>query len=277
MNATKGKSFAVVTGASSGIGYELAKVFAKNGHDLFVTSEDDRLADAVADFEELGVEVLSEQADLATYEGVEQLWSAIQAAGRPIDAIAINAGVGVGGDFSRETDLEDELNMIQLNVTSTVHLAKLVLPDMVQRGQGRVLFTSSIAAVMPTPLEAVYGATKAFVLSFSQALRYELKDTGVTVTALQPGPTNTDFFHRAGMDNTKVGSEGKYTNDPADVAEQGYKALMEGKDHVYSSSLKTKLEGELGGLVPDSVKAKQHEKMAQPVSVEDKQKQKKRA
>ena len=117
---------------------------------------------------------------------------------------------------------------------------------------------------MPAPLEAVYGATKAFDLSFAKALRNELKDTGITVTALQPGPTNTDFFHRAGLDNTEVGSEGKYTNDPREVARQGYEALMASKDHIYASSLKTKVQGELGRFVPDSFKAEQHRKKAEP-------------
>jgi uncharacterized protein len=256
--------FAVVTGASSGIGLELARVFAENGFDLLVTSGSNKIEHAADGLRDSGVEITEVEADLATYEGVEKLWAAIQAIGRPVDAIAINAGVGVGGDFARETSLEDELNMIQLNVTSTVHLAKRVLKEMVARGSGKVLITSSIAGTMPTPLEAVYGATKAFGLSFAQSLRNELKDTGVTVTALQPGPTNTDFFHRAGMDDTKVGSEGKYTNDPRDVAEQGFKALMDGKDHIFSSSLKTKIQGEVGKFVPESLKAEQHRKMAEP-------------
>ena len=265
----KDRKFAVVTGASSGIGLELARVFAENGFDLLMTSGSNRIeraADGLRDSGagDSGVEVTEVEADLATYDGVEKLWAAIQATGRPVDAIAINAGVGVGGDFTRETSLEDELNMIQLNVTSTVHLAKRVLKEMVARGSGKVLITSSIAGTMPTPLEAVYGATKAFGLSFAQSLRNELKDTGVTVTALQPGPTNTDFFHRAGMDDTKVGSEGKYTNDPREVAEQGYKALMDGRDHIFSSSLKTKIQGEVGKFVPESLKAEQHRKMAEP-------------
>ncbi len=263
MTAVSERPFAVVTGASSGIGYELARVFAENGFDVLVNSAGDRLEDAAGKLESIGAKVLSVKADLATYEGVEKLWTAIQETSRPVDAIAINAGVGVGGDFTRETDLDAELNLIQLNVTSTVHLAKRILPQMVARGSGRVLFTSSIAGTMPAPLEAVYGASKAFVLSFSQSLRNELKDTGVTVTALQPGPTNTDFFHRAGMDDTKVGSEGKYTNEPAEVAEQGYKALMEGKDHIYASSLKTKIQGEVGKFMPESLKAQQHRKQAE--------------
>ncbi len=269
--ATASRPLAVVTGASSGIGYELARVFAENGFDLFICSGSEKIAAAAEELRRAQSDVSSVQAavsyvqaDLTTSEGVEKLWAAIQEQGRPVDAIAINAGIGVGGDFTRETDLQQELKLIQLNVTSTVHLAKLVLPQMVSRGEGRVLFTSSIAGTMPTPLEAVYGASKAFVLSFSQSLRHELKDTGVTVTALQPGPTNTNFFHRAGMDNTKVGSEGKYTNDPREVAQQGYQALMSGDDHVFASSFKTKVEGELGKFIPESFKAEQHLKMARP-------------
>jgi uncharacterized protein len=257
--------FAVVTGASSGIGYELARVFGKNGYDLLICAEDDGLQQAAQQLRSAGTQVQSVQTDLAKYEGVEKLWHAVETCGRPVDAIAINAGVGVGGEFLK-TDLQEELNMIQLNVTSTVHLAKRVARQMSGRGSGRILITSSIAGTMPAPLEAVYGATKAFGLSFAQALRHELKDFGISVTALQPGPTNTNFFHRAGMDDTKVGSEGKYTNDPAEVAEQGYQALMDGKDHVFASSMKTKVQGELGKFMPESMKAEQHRKQAEPKS-----------
>ncbi len=137
---------------------------------------------------------------------------------------------------------------------------------MLANGTGKILITSSIAGEMPAPLEAVYGASKAFDLSFSKALNYELKDSGITVTALQPGPTNTDFFRRAEMEDTKVGSEGKYTNDPAEVAQQGYEALMSGKDHVFASSMKTKVQGELSKFMPESVKAAMHEKQAEPKS-----------
>jgi uncharacterized protein len=262
------RPLAVVTGASSGIGYHLARVFAEHGYDLVVCSATNRIESAARDFQTVGSDVLAVQADLATSEGVVKLWSEIQRLGRPIDVLALNAGIGVGGDFTRETDLQRELRIIQLNVTSVVHLAKLVLQQMVQRGKGRVLITSSIAGTMPTPLEAVYGASKAFDLSFAESLRHELEDTGVTVTALQPGPTNTEFFQRAGMENTKVGSEGKYTNDPREVAEQGYEALMAGEDHVFASSMKTKIQGELGKFVPESFKAKQHQKMSEPKSPE---------
>ena len=259
--ATSSK-FAVVTGASSGIGFHLARIFAENGFDLLIASEGNGLADAEQQFRSLGVDVKSVTADLAKTEEVDRLWTAIEATGRPVDAIALNAGVGVGGDFARETSLDAELEMIQLNCASTVHLAKHVARQMVERGERRILFTASIAGTMPTPLEAVYGATKAFVLEFALSLRYELKDTGVTVTALKPGPTDTNFFHRAGMDNTEVGQKGKEESQPEDVAKQGFDALMAGEAEVFAASLKTKIQGVVGRFVPDTMKAAQHEKLA---------------
>ncbi len=264
METANTKQFAVVTGASSGIGRELAKQFAQNGFDLLITSTGPDIAEAARELEGFGAHVQTTTADLATYDGVESLYRAIQGAGHPVDAIAINAGVGVGGDFTRQTDLQDELNLIQLNVAGTVHLAKRVLPDMVTRGQGRVLFTSSIAALMPGAFEAVYNASKAFVQSFSEALRNELKDTGVTLTALQPGPTETNFFHRADMDDTMVGESKK--DDPAEVAKQGFEALMAGKDHVIAGSLKTKIMGNMAKITPDTATAQLHRGMAEPKS-----------
>lgn len=271
------KKFAVVTGASSGIGLELARVLGENGYDLLINSSGERLEGAASELKNLGVQVTPVQADLSTYEGVEQLWREIENTGRPVDVIALNAGIGVGGDFARETDLNEELKMIQLNCTAVIHLSKRVLKRMVSRNQGKILITSSIAGTMPAPLEAVYGATKAFDLSFAKGLRAELKDTNIAVTALQPGPTNTDFFHGAGLDDTKVGSEGKYTNDPREVAQQGYQALMDNKDHIYASSMKTKVQGELGRFMPDSMKAEMHRKQAEPLDADKKEKQKKSA
>jgi uncharacterized protein len=185
------------------------------------------------------------------------------AAGRPVDAIAINAGAGVGGPFP-ETDLERELNLIGLNVSSTVHLAKLVLRDMAARNEGRVLFTSSIAADMPAPFEAVYGASKAFVQSFAEALRNELKDTNIVITSLQPGPTETNFFHRAGLDDTRVGAGRK--DDPAEVARQGFEALMRGKDHVVAGSVKNRVQDTLAKLSPAPAAAQMHRKQSEPGS-----------
>ena len=256
---------ALVTGASSGIGYELAKVLAGKGYDLVVTSAGGRLEDAADDLESLGTKVVKVSADLATREGVEKLWSEVQSAGGNVEVACINAGVGVGGLFA-ETDLDAELDMVQLNCAGTVQLAKYVVSEMTRAGKGRILFTASIAGEMVAPREAVYAATKAFVLSFAHSVRYELKDTGVTVTALQPGPTNTDFFHRAGMDNTDVGQKGKQESEPGVVAKQGIDALFNGEDHVYSASLKTKVEGMVANLVPGSMKGAMHEKMAKPTN-----------
>ncbi len=255
---------AVVTGASSGIGYNLAKVFAENGFDLVIASNDDRLEKARADFEAMGVQVKAVEADLATYEGVKTFWREVESMGRPVDAAAVNAGVGVGGLFA-ETDLDEEINLVRTNVEGTVHLTKYVVQHMVKRGQGRILITASIASEMVAPREAVYAASKAFDLSFAKSLRAELEDTGVTVTALQPGPVDTDFFHRAGMDNTQVGQEGKKDSEPYDVAKQGYEALMKGEKHVYAADLKTKIEGAMANITPDAVKAAMHEKMAKPL------------
>jgi short-subunit dehydrogenase len=253
---------ALVTGASSGIGFSLAKELASRGYDLVICSAGDRLAGAAEAIHAAGTNVTDVNADLATPEGVDKLCDEVKNRG-PLDIACLNAGVGVGGLF-RDTDLNAELNMIRLNCLGTVQLAKCVVRGMTDRGAGGILFTASIAGEMVAPREAVYAATKAFVLSFAHSLRYELCDSGVTVTALQPGPTDTDFFHRAGMDNTEVGSEGKSESQPDDVAKQGIDALLDGKDHVYSASMKTKVEGMLANAIPGSAKAAMHEKMAKP-------------
>ena len=258
-------NLAIVTGASSGIGLSLAKELAGRGYDLVVCSAGDRLEPAVTELKSLGVEVLDVQADLATRDGVNALWSQVKALGRPVDVACINAGVGVGGLFS-ETSLDEELNMIELNCAGTVHLAKHVVQTMLGQSAGKILFTASIAGEMVAPREAVYAATKAFVLSFAHSLNYELRDTNITVTALQPGPTDTDFFHRAGMDDTEVGQKGKSESQPDDVAREGIEALLAGKDHVYAASFKTKIEGMIANVVPGAAKGAMHEKMAKPVS-----------
>ena len=264
-NTTSG-SFAVVTGASSGIGLELAKQFAAHGFDLLIVADSPKIGEAASVLKGYNVAISDAQIDLAKPAGVEELYRVIREAGRPVDAIALNAGVGAGGDFVRETALDADFNVIDLNVRSTVHLAKLVLKDMVQRGQGRVLFTSSIAATMPGTFNAVYNASKAFVQSFAQAIRNELKDTGVTITALMPGATETNFFHRAGMEDTKVGTSEK--DDPADVAKTGFQALMSGEDHVVAGSFKNKLQSTMAHVLPDTVTAEMHRKQAEPAAKE---------
>ena len=268
MTAPTGNDFAVITGASSGIGYELARQFAEHGWDLLVAAEDEEIEQAATDLRRDGQnQVQAVRVDLATYDGVEELYRAIRATGRPVDAVAINAGRGIGGDFTRQTPLEDELNVIDVNVTSTVHLAKRVLPDMIERNAGRVLFTSSIASMMPGTYQAVYNASKSFVQSFAEALREELKDTDVSVTSLMPGPTDTNFFHRAEMDDTKVGASKK--DDPAVVAKQGFEALMSGKEKVVAGSAKTKVQGAASKIMPDKAKAEMHRKMAEPGSASE--------
>jgi short-subunit dehydrogenase len=265
MNANPTRALAVVTGASSGIGFELAKQFAEHGFDLVIAAEDDAIHSAATELAALGAAVEAIQVDLATETGVEELYAGVVAMGRPVDAIALNAGIGAGGAFATDTELEDELRLIDLNVRSTVHLAKHVVRDMVARDEGRILFTSSIASTMPGAFQAVYNASKSFVQSFALALRNELKDTNVSVTSLMPGPTETEFFERADMLDTRVGSSDS-KDDPADVARDGFEALMAGEERVVSASLSTRLQGRVGRFVPDSAKAAMHRRMAEPGS-----------
>jgi uncharacterized protein len=267
MEPSSQRPLAVVTGASSGIGLELAKQFGEHGFDLIVCAEDDELARAASEFEALGASTEAVLADLTEPAGVEQLYGRITASGRPVAAAALNAGIGMGGAFATQTDLEQELAIVDLNCRSTVHLAKLVLGDMVARNEGRLLLTSSIASTMPGSFQAVYNASKSFVQSFGLALRNELKDTDVTVTLLMPGPTETEFFERADMLDTKVGAGDK--DDAADVARDGFEALMAGKERVVSPSLTTKLQGRASRFMPDSVKAAMHRRMAEPGSADD--------
>jgi short-subunit dehydrogenase len=254
------RQLAVVTGASSGIGLELARLFAADGFDLVIAAEDDELQNAANALRIGGGRTVEAvQVDLATPEGVEELVARVE---RPPQALALNAGIGAGGAFIGDTALADELKLIDLNVRSTVHLAKLLLPRMVERREGRVLVTSSVASTMPGPFQAVYNASKSFVQSFALALRNELKDTGVTVTSLMPGPTETEFFARADMLDTKVGTGDK--DDAADVARDGYEAMMAGKERVVSHSLSTKAQGRGSRFLPDSAKAEMHQRQAEP-------------
>jgi uncharacterized protein len=262
---TDSRSLALVTGASSGIGYELARQFAENGFDLVVNAEDVGLAPAAQRLRGSGATVAEVQADLRTAEGVNLVWAAVGASARPLAAAALNAGVGQGGAFV-DIDIDDEQEIIDVNVSSTVRLANLVLRDMAARGEGRVLFTSSIASTMPGSFQAVYNASKSFVQSFAEALQEELKDSGVTITSLMPGPTETDFFHRAEMDDTKVGASSK--DSAEQVAKQGFEALMKGEKKIVAGGLGTKAQGLAAKVLPDSVKAGMHRGMAEPGSAD---------
>jgi short-subunit dehydrogenase len=179
--------------------------------------------------------------------------------------VAINAGTGLGGAFS-DTNIKDEIQMINLNVISLVHLSKFVVKEMKKQGGGKILYTSSIASVMPNPFQAVYAATKAFTSSFAEALRNEVKEFGISITLLMPGATNTNFFHRAHLDDTKVGAETKFENDPQDVARQGYEALMAGTESVFAASLKTKIQGWAAKILPENLKAQMSRKISEPGS-----------
>ena len=258
------RNLALVTGASSGIGLELARQFAGHDFDVVVTAEDAELAAAAEQLRLGGTTVQPVQADLRTPAGVESVWAAVQATGRPL-AAALNAGVGQGGPFV-ENELEKELEIIDLNVTSTVRLTKLVLRDMVARNEGRLLITSSIASTMPGSFQAVYNASKSFLQSFAEALVEELRDSAVTVTSLMPGPTETEFFDRAEMQDTRVGAGKK--DDPAQVAKQGFEALMAGEDKVVAGSLMTKVQGAANAVLPDRLKSRAHRQMAEPGSAE---------
>src|SRR5215211_2304278 len=251
------RNLALVTGASSGIGLELARQFATHDFDVVVTAEDAELTAAASALRETGATVHEVRSDLRTSDGVEHLWREVSALGRPLDAAALNAGVGRGGAFL-DIDLADERDIIDLNVKSTVQLSKLVLRDMHARDEGRLLITST----MPGSFQAVYNASKSFLQSFAEALQEELKDSAVTITSLMPGPTETQFFERADMLDTKVGQSDK--DDPAQVAEQGFEALMKGERKLVAGSLKTKVQGVANSMLPDALKAKAHRQMAEP-------------
>lgn len=246
-------SLALITGASSGIGYEMAKKFTEEGHDLIVTGLHDRISEAADSLKFFGTDVKFIQADLAHRSGVEKLYEFVKAQGTPLDITVLNAGAGVAGDFACETNIEDEINIINLNVISTVVLAKKIVQDMVERGEGKILFTSSVVGVMPSPLQSVYAATKAFVQSFSEGIRNELQDTNITITALMPGATDTNFFDGPGLADTNVGKMKK--DDPAEVAIQAYEALMAGLDHIVGGSIMNKVHVTVNKFLPESVKA----------------------
>lgn len=248
--------FAIITGASTGIGAELAKLAANDGYDLLLVA-DTPFAGVPA-----GAETL--QADLATIEGVDALLD--KAAGHSVDLLCANAGHGLGHAFL-EQDVAAWRHVVDTNIIGTLYLLQRVLPAMVARNDGKVLVTGSVAGYIPGSFQAVYNGTKAFVDNFTEALRNEIKDAdGVQLTTLMPGPVDTEFFERGDMLDTQVGADPN-KSDPADVAKTGWDALMGGKASVFAG-WKTKIQGVMANVTPGSVLAEQHRKMAEPGSAE---------
>lgn len=254
------KPFAVVTGASSGIGLELAKCCVSHGFELLIAADREEIHAVANELRSKGAAVEAVQVDLASLEGVEQLYAAAQ--GRPISALLANAGHGLGKAFL-DQDTSAWTHVVDTNVTGTLHLLHKVGREMRARNAGRILITGSIAGFMPGAYQAVYNASKAFIDSFSFALRAEMKDSGVTVTCLMPGPTDTQFFERADMLDTKVGNDKK--QPAADVARVGFEAMLRGDGDVVAG-WKNKLQQALSNVTPSGVLAEQHRKLAAPGS-----------
>ena len=246
-----------MTGASSGIGYELAKLCAQSGFNL-VLAADEPLAPAAEACRTFGAAVETVEADLATLDGVDMLVRTV--GDSPVDALLANAGHGLGQGFL-DQDFDEVQHVIDTNVTGTVYLIHQIGRRMRTRGRGRILITGSVAGYMPGSFHAVYNGTKAFIDSFSYALRNELKDSGVTVTCLMPGATETNFFERAGLQDTKVGTDDK--DDPATVARDGFTAMMNGDADVVSG-WKNKVQTTVANVTPNELLAEQHRKMAEP-------------
>jgi len=249
---------AIVTGASTGIGFELAHIAAKKGYDLLIVADEPLIDAAAGDLRQYGTQVTAVEADLATFDGNDRLLAA--ADGRPIDLLLANAGRGLGRSFL-DQEVRDWKHVIDTNVLGTTYLLHKVGRQMRERNAGRILITGSIAGLMPGSYQAVYNATKAYLDSFSYALREELRETDITVTVLMPGPTDTEFFERADMLDTRVGTQEK--DDPAQVARDGWDAMMSGAGHVVSG-WKNKLQAAMSHVTPDSTLAKMHSNLAAP-------------
>jgi uncharacterized protein len=257
---TDRRPIAIVTGASSGIGYELAKCAAERGFDLVVGADEPDIHPAAHHFAASGIDAQAVEADLATLEGVDRLVEKTR--GRPVDALIANAGRGLGHAFLDQR-FDDVRRVVDTNVTGTLYLIHKIGREMRARGSGRILIVGSIAGYIPGTYQAVYNGTKAFLDSFAVALRHELNDTGVTVTCLMPGPTETRFFERADMLDTPVGREEK--DDPADVAKLGFDAMMRGESQIVAG-WKNKLQTVMANVTPADVLAEQHTRMAKPES-----------
>ena len=256
------RQFAVVTGASTGIGLELAKCCARESFDLLIAADEPEIETAATEMRAMGAVVETVQADLSTIEGVDRLYEAKKRIGRPVDALLANAGRGLGHAFL-DQDFNQARRVIDTNITGTVYLIHKVGNDMRRRNAGRILITGSIAGFTPGSFQAVYNGSKAFLDSFSFAIREELRDTKLTVTCLMPGATETKFFERAGMMDTAIGTSKK--DDAAEVAKTGFDAMMRGDGDVVTG-LKNKIQSSVASVLPAGVLARQHRQHAEPGS-----------
>ena len=257
---TQARPFAVVTGASSGIGFELARCCVKDGYDVLIVADEPEINTAAEQLGNGAARVEPLEADLATQEGVDELYQALQ--GRRVDALLANAGRGLGKGFL-DQNWDEVFRLINTNVTGTLYLIHKIGNDMRRRGEGKILITGSIAGFMPGSFQAAYNASKAFLDSFSEALRNELKDTGITVTCLMPGATETEFFERADLMDTKIGQQEK--DDPAEVAQLGYEAMKTGDDAIITG-WKNKMQVAMAKVLPAKAVAEQHRKQTEPGS-----------
>lgn len=256
------RKLAIVTGASTGIGFELARCAAEDGFDLVIAADEPEIHEAARTFQALGASVTSVEADLATPEGVDDLCDRVRALGRPVDVLMANAGKGAGGAFLDQS-FDEIRQVVNTNVTGTLYLIHRIAQEMRARRTGRILITGSIAGFMPGTFQAVYNGSKAFLNNFSFGLRHELRDDGVTVTCLMPGATDTEFFERADLTDTRIGRSSK--DDPAKVARLGYKAMLDGEGDVVTG-WKNKVQSAVANVLPADMTAEMHRRIAEPGS-----------
>jgi short-subunit dehydrogenase len=261
----KKNEYALVTGATSGIGYELAKQFAKNGYDLVMVARNhDELKAKADEFKSFGINVITIAKNLFIEEDAYSLYSELKLNGISPSILVNDAGQGVYGKF-QDTDLHREVDIVNLNIVSVLILTKMFIKDRLPKGSGKILNLASIASKAPGPWHSVYHGTKAFILSWSEAIREELKDSGITVTALLPGPTDTDFFNKADMNESKILEDKDNLASPEEVAIDGFNALMNGDDKVVSG-LKNKLTIAMSNIATDSMAAHRMGEMQKPVN-----------
>ncbi len=257
--------YVLITGATSGIGYELAKQFAKNGYDLVIVARDyEALKKRANEFKEYGINAIPISKNLFLSDEAYSLYSELKMNGISPEILVNDAGQGVYGKF-QDTDIHREVDIVNLNIISVIILTKLFVKDRLAKRSGKILNLASVAGKVPGPWNSVYHGTKAFVLSWSEAIREELKEVGITVTALLPGPTDTDFFNKADMNQSKIVEDKETLASPEEVAIDGYNALMNNKDKVISG-LKNKFSVAMSNLSTDSMAAHRMAEMQKPVT-----------